>query len=287
MGEAKRRKAADPSHGRSTRGLVISPPLVISGTSVRIKSSDLDSQEIRSNLLFWDKLDFPKQNLIGFGLSPDSEFLLSAGVLQRTQVTVPSGDGAAILRNAHLAAFSLLDQKEPGTWSVAMGERSISFHNEDLEAGRGALVRLYNAIPVPDKDVPIAEVLEFREKRRTELLALRTYLEGVYQRVITAGDGPLAWNTELDALQRAIEDHIKASKESKLRLRLADISAGLNLSPIGAAGFTAFAAGLPLVPSLITGFMAGISLEVGAALKRRKAATTPFKYVTSYHHELF
>lgn len=288
MGEAKRRKAADPRFGTPWRGLVVSPPIEVVGTRITVKSSALDPQELRSNLLFWDRLDFPEQRVIYCELDPDAEFLVSSGVLKRTRIEfVGGGDMAGIFRDLHVGAFRQLDQENPGLWSLATGERSISFGDDALEQDRGALVRLYGAIPVPDKDVPLADILEFRGRRSDELLALRTHLEAVYQRVISAGDGELAWNTEVEGLQRAIQDHIKTSKETGFRLRLADLSASLNLLPIGAGAIAAYSTGLPMVPSLVAGAALGISLDVGVALKRHRASSTPFQYVTSYHEEVF
>lgn len=288
MGEAKRRKAADPRYGKPWRGLVVSPPIEISGQSLTVKSSDLDPQEVRSNLLFWDKLDYPDQNIIGFGLSPDAEFLIDAGVLQRTRIQFSGrGDAAEIFRNLHISAYMALDEREPGKWSLATGERSISFGDEALDVGRGALVRLHDAIPVPDKDVPLADILEFRARRSDELIALRTHLEAIYQRVIDAGDGELAWASEVEALQRAIHDHIKTSKEAGFRLRLADLGANLNLTAAAATAVASYSQGLSLIPSLVTAAVAGIGVEAGVALKRHKAGPTPFKYVTAYHDEVF
>lgn len=267
---------------------MISPPIEVGETYINVKSSDLDPQELRSNLLFWDRLDFPELSSVLFKLSLDSEFLLNAGILQRTRVAFSGTAGiGAIVRDGHLAAFSHLDQREPGRWSIAGGERSISFPSESLAPGRGVLVRLYNALPVPNKDVPLSDILNFREKRRDELLALRTHLEELYQRVINAGDGPLAWGSQLEMLQRAIRDHIKASRESKMALRIATMEAELNLVPIATTAIAAHTQGLPMVPSLITGVAAGIALNVGAALKKREAVATPFKYITSYHREVF
>jgi hypothetical protein len=52
---------------------------------------------------------------------------------------------------AHLAAYRLLDEEEPGVWSLGVGKNSVSFPERELEQGRGILVRLYEAIPVPEK----------------------------------------------------------------------------------------------------------------------------------------
>jgi hypothetical protein len=230
------------------RGLVVSVPTKISGDKIEIRGGGLDTQELRSNLLFWDKLDFPSNNFIDFDISGgDEEFLQQVGILQRTRINFSgSGRGSDIFRRCHVAAYRRLDQQEPGQWSLAVGENSMSFLDNEIEGGRGALVRLYNAVPVPDKDAPLADILDFKEKRRDELLAFRHHLEEVYQKIVNAGDGPLAWNTQVEKLQLAISDHIKASKEAPFRFRLSDISAGLNVLPATSAAIGAYVYDLPL-----------------------------------------
>jgi hypothetical protein len=188
---------------------------------------------------------------------------------------------------AHITAFRMLDEREPGTWSLAAGENSISFPPEDLDVGRGALVTIHRAIPVPDKDVPLQDILEFRTRRRDELVALRHHLEDIYQRVIAAGDQPMALNTAIERIQSAIADHIKVSREAKFPLRLADVSAELNLLSPATGAATAWLLGLPMLESLITGAVSSLSANVGVALKGRRASATPFRYISSYHSELF
>ncbi|MER9270458.1 DUF6236 family protein [Mesorhizobium sp. M0643] len=273
----------------NTRGLVVSLPMKISGTTLEINSIELDPQEIRTSLLFWDKLDFPEAASLRIGLTADSQFLASAGVLQRTRISTPFiSNVSELVLDAHLAAFRALDQEEPGQWSLAAGDKAISFPKSEMEVGRGVLVRLYNAIPVPDKDVALADLLAFRDKRRSELLAVRHHIEAVYQKIITAGDGPLALNSEIGALEAAIADHIRISKESRFKLRLSDLSANLNLVPAAVVGFTSLTMGMPLLQSLIAGgAAASMSIDVGAALKGRQAVSNPFRYVTSYHKDVF
>ena len=162
------------------RGLVISCPINISGTSLFLKSSTLDPQELRFALLFWDKLDFPTNNLISIGTDQNAEFLAGEGILTRTRVQVQGGgDMAQGYAGAHVHAYRTLDEREPGVWSLGKGENSVSFSDTDVEHGRGALIGLYKAIPVPDKEVPLQDILEFREKRHAELLALRHHIEAI------------------------------------------------------------------------------------------------------------
>jgi Family of unknown function (DUF6236) len=129
------------------RGLVISTPVKVQGSRFS-GGGDLDPQELRFSLLFWDKLDFPNNNIVSLQ-SPTADFLRDVGILQRTRITVGgAGDVAQGFLAAHLEAFRILDRKEPGVWSLGAGKNSVSFPERELETGRGILVRLYEAIPV-------------------------------------------------------------------------------------------------------------------------------------------
>lgn len=170
---------------------------------------------------------------------------------------------------------------------LATGANSVSFPEADLDLGRGVIVSLHRAIPVPDKDVPIQDVLEFRARRRDELIALRHYLEDIYERIISAGDGALALEKEVERLQSAIDGHVRVSRESGFKLRLVDMDASLNFVPAVTTAAVTYLAGTPLIASIIAGSAAALNVKIGPSLKRHNATATPFKYVSSYHRELF
>ncbi|VAW14281.1 hypothetical protein MNBD_ALPHA12-2021, partial [hydrothermal vent metagenome] len=101
------------------RGLVISPPIIIDGTKIFIRTMALDPQQLRANLLFWDKLDFPSNNAIHIQEDQNATFLIKSGILKRTAINVQmSGDMALLYLNAHFEAFHILDKQEPGVWSL-------------------------------------------------------------------------------------------------------------------------------------------------------------------------
>ena len=92
MGEAKRRKQSDPNFGRVprqavNRGLVVSPPIEIQDNSLFAKSWNLDPQELRFALLFWDRLVWPSSRTVHFPSGPDELFLEDAGILSRPKYT--------------------------------------------------------------------------------------------------------------------------------------------------------------------------------------------------------
>ncbi len=102
MGEAKRRAASDPNFGKAKPpklGLVVSPPIEIQGTSLHVRSSNLDPQELRYSILLWDSLVWPSSRAIYMSSGPDEAFLESAGILTRPDYsfsgTSLSGTGIA------------------------------------------------------------------------------------------------------------------------------------------------------------------------------------------------
>lgn len=270
------------------RGLIISSPVIVGEDVLQLDDSGLDPQEIRLSLLFWDKFDFPLCRAFQIGNCEIADFLSDCGVLTRS-MPGPDAGSLTILRETYLNAFFANNAREPGRWSIATGKRSIDFCDEDIAVGRGVLVILHRALPVPNKDVPLADILEFKEKRRPELLALRHYLENVYQRVFEAGDGALALNTAIEQLKIGVTDYMAAARGMAWAWRLVDLEASLTLRDVCAIGALSYAVGTPLLEAIGHGLSgsATLSLARGAGLCRLEPTSTPFKYVSRYHNELF
>jgi hypothetical protein len=284
---ARRRPEPKRQQAKNARGLVIYPPMKVTATGAKF-GTHLDAQELRFALLFWDKLDYPSNNLVYAAPDPNAEFLIRAGVLQRTHAQmVGEFSGGDVFRLPFLRALEMLDEKEPATWSVATGERSISFLDSELQSGRGALVSLHRAIPVPDQDVPLDDILKFREKRRSELLAFRYHLDGIYNIVTNAADCALVLNSETEALERAAIDFIKSARGFGLKWRLADLGANLDLAAGAAAGWHAYQKRLSTLDALVAGAGATVAVKAAVGLVRARSPKTPFRYVFSYHNELF
>jgi Family of unknown function (DUF6236) len=274
------------------RGLVVSCPSVIRGSGIEVTRSSLDPQCLRANLLFWDKLDWPTNNFIHVEHGPDEKFLESAGVLQRTRVTIFGGGGAGsgVLR-AHLDAFKALDRAQSGSWSLSRDTNSISFEQGELEKDRGVLVSLFGSLPVPDQTVSLYEILEFKRKRRDELLGLRVELESLYSAIISSSDSEMALRTAQLRLEKALADHLKVAKEFPITWRFTDLKAKLNLTNGAVMGLLGYLVGQTItMPSLIAvvgAALGTIQVELSGGLKWKSNSKTPYEYITSYHKELF
>jgi hypothetical protein len=192
----------------------------------------------------------------------------------------------------HVQAFMDLDAREPGLWSLAQGENSLLLRDQILEPDAGAFLELTRAIPVPDKDVPLNEVLEFKQRRVDELRRLRTELDTFITAVNQAEDKEAELQTHIATVDAACADVLRVSGEWHFPVRLTNFKASVELHPIvtAMAGVAAYglgkASGLTASASILAGISAAAvvtapALKLGAdfgwrGLKRRLG---PYRYV--------
>ncbi|MBL1218385.1 MAG: hypothetical protein D8M59_12925 [Planctomycetes bacterium] len=248
----------------SVRGIVIGPRLEFTAKSVSIRS--FDQAALRQYLLYWDKLDWPKNNRISVN---DQEYenlqlLTDVGVLERTDVRFAErGIGIAqALWWSQMLTLAARDEKEPGRWAIGQHLSAYWGPSENTVERRLIEVELYNAIPVPKADVPFERILGFKAKRRSELLSLRAHMDDLYQSIIAAGDIPRAKTTAIDKVQNAIQDLHAVFGESFSSRLLASVKVELNVHGLLSGAVGALAAGCVATSF---GFSIGVAAAVGAA----------------------
>ncbi|MBP0483979.1 DUF6236 family protein [Sagittula salina] len=320
MGEAKHRKAIDPYYGKKPkygRGILLSPPMVYDGKKVVLQSSSIDPGELRRSALFWDRLVWPDSAIISTGSNIDEEFLKAEGLLTRprpTRYNQEAGLGGALsltrlvsasditvesrqvglFVQQHVEEFLDLERAEPGQWTMAQGEGSLVMENEKFVKGRGQLVKLSRAIPLPDPGYPLQDLLEFKEKRQSEIIGLTHELDKFFSQVASAKDGDFELARLLRVVDRQCCDMIKVAKESKRRFRLGDLSFSLSLDSFEsavkrvaaweAAGIVA--TGLPIVGGVLGGATSLVSISRGIGAREITARDNPFRVVGTIHKEL-
>jgi hypothetical protein len=300
MGEAKRRKNADSFYGRypkSGRGLIISNPIEI-GTngSINIISSALDPLELRRSLLFWDRLEWPvNRGVYVSGSGAEVSFLKEEGILARPVYSIQNGTGADFFRASFRDALSEKERVEPGRWAIAGGPKQIVFSGAEFRGGRGVLFSLFRTIPIPDKDVPLEDILDFKQKRRDEILKLVLEMDGFYQKIINSADSEHAFVSALTEIELSCSELIKVAKEAQFPFRLSDLklNTSLNIGAIAAVGdFAAKGAllgagyGLETIGGIVGGALPFIGLSKDFSFQRRessKFSESPFRVVGEIH----
>lgn len=269
------------------------PPIEIEGARLFAKSLSLDPQELRFALLFWDRLVWPSSRVIYFGGGPDEAFLESAGILTRPEYTF-NGDVAQGIARGQVQAYQNLERSEPGVWALAQGENSLLWKEGLADEGKGALVELHRAIPVPTQDVPLAEILEFRLRRRDELVLLRHHLESFVSEIEGAADKPLALQKRIAELDQACANLLTVGKEWQFPVYLSNLKASFSVTPqkflpaVAGGWKMGEPYGLTAAAAVATAFGAASTLEIKGdyGLRSMKQPTSPYRYAFRMHEEL-
>ncbi|WP_124552012.1 DUF6236 family protein [Methylophilus methylotrophus] len=297
MGESKIRQKLDPNYGKppeieNTRALLISSKMTIQGSKI-VMDSDINPQELRFGLLFWDKLAWPHFNSIHLGGGDDEEYLLGTGALVRPYYEF-TGDVAQGIAKGHVQLFQQLQAEQPGVWALAQGENSFNWAESFLTRDQGASVELHRAIPIPQYDVPINEILELKEKRKDELLLFRSKLESFVTQIETSKEP----NTELDRslaeLDEACSNLIKLGKEWQFPVTLSNFKASFNLTSTKLSSGVAtgwyigqnFGLGAATVAASLGGVISTLDIKADFGKQGIKAPTNPYKYAYHINKEL-
>ncbi|AZD34676.1 hypothetical protein C4K22_1923 [Pseudomonas chlororaphis subsp. aurantiaca] len=298
MGEAKYRKENDPNYGKplknnEQRGLIISPPMKINGTTIIAGQGHIDPIELRFSLLFWDKLAWPHNNFVNMKGNGDTDHLAKCGILTRPQYDVRGDMGTAIAKG-YIDTYSQLENKEPGQWAMAQSERGLLLSQNVLDPEKGAILELQRAIPIPSFDVALDDILEFKARRQDELLLFRHHLENLVLEIKNSENSAQALNKTLADLDIVCSDLLKVSKEYQLPFHISNLNTSFNINPIKLfeAGKKGWDLGAPYglkaasAAAVAGGILSTISIKGDFGFRSVKAPKSPYRYAYSINKEL-
>jgi hypothetical protein len=173
-------------------------------------------------------------------------------------------------------------------------------HGGQLIDGGRTQLELCQAIPVPDEDVPLAEVLEFKRRRDPEFVALRSEIDGIAANLNGSNDIEQSLRAQIDRIDKACLNVIRVGSEWQFPVRLVNIRASYELKPVDLAWSAALGAlGQEILLPGTSGLL-GTLLGAGYALRSMMKVTFdgfqwkglrprlgPYRYVYSFHKELF
>ena len=300
MGEAKRRRETESTYGvvakdLQTKGLVISNPIWINQNGSTL-SGGLDPLELRFSLLYWDKLVWPKSNLINFPGGYDAEYLETLKILSRPVKYHAGGDVETIILDMYLRTYIELNDEEPGVWALSQGEKSLFLeHGLGLfSEGSGMSLNLLRAIPIPAKDVPLNEILEFKEKRKDELLVLRAHIDKLVRAIQGSPTITDEFNRAAKEVDDACSDMLKLGREWQWPVHFADLKTSFNFNSMKFLGHVGggwkFAEPYGLTAASIVASVAGLisTIDIKSDLNFRglKKSSSPYRYSHLAHKEL-
>ncbi|EIJ0971155.1 hypothetical protein LH716_004246 [Vibrio vulnificus] len=215
------------------RGVVASPALIdITSNGFMMKRS-ISPEEIRYYALYWDKVVIPGSNLVYVAV-PEEEVLVETGVIERPRVGFQGSWGGSDLgRSFAIAqakvAESLLASNREVDWVLHQMGSSLVLPSSFQSQQRNLRFDLINALPVPQGDVPIEELLEFKYRRKDQLKVLHKSLDDLYIQIISSPDPTFTSLRAVSDLKVAISELNQVSNERWKKTNKYDFSAQLNL----------------------------------------------------------
>ena len=225
----------------------------------------LSPEELRYYLLYWDKVVIPGSNLVYIGI-PEEEVLIQTGVISRPRVQFSgSYSGAEVARTFAVAqatvARKLIAEEKATEWVMHQFGPYLTLPTEFAKELRTLKFDLVNLLPVPTADVPIPDILEFKERRRDELSNLHKCLDDGYLEALRCPDPSLGDKLALANLKAAIAAIDAVADERWRHTRKYDFSAELNLD--GARVVQGMAAGA-VFDFFLTGMAIPVATVAGA-----------------------
>lgn len=202
------------------RGIIITPNYkVLDGGGLQLVGG-VEAVNLRKYLLFWDRIDYPVNNMIHIEGGPDIEFLIQEGIATSTEVRfqrMEADENGLLFFASQMVAFEQNNKAEDKEWSIAQPTQRLIVPQEYSKRQGCLEFELYNAVQIPTADVPLSEVVEFKIRRNAELLALRDSMDSIVDQIMSAQDIPKRKNKALNKLHRDLNDFNRVMKETKFQ----------------------------------------------------------------------
>lgn len=252
------------------RGIIAAPFQFNAEGSVLSSSPVVNSEGIRYLALYWDKIVIPDSRAISIQV-PEQDVLVETGVVTRPVAPHPNYVDAKTLTQLQAEIAARLIQSDPETdWTLHQIGSSLHIPPGFETELRTVRVELQNILPRPTADVPIAEILDFKHRRRDELIALHLCLDEAYSEILRAPDPNLERKAAIARLTNSIEDLRAAVDPRWKRSGKADFSVELNLD--GAKLMQGIAAGAAFDFYSGTGVVIPIGSVVGGVASLLKVS---------------
>ena len=216
------------------RGIVISPEIDILGkNNMVIRNSDIAPHKLREYLLYWDKIDFPINNIIHFVGNTDITYLQERGVLKRSEIKIQqSGEIVDLFLKSQLEAFFNNSNDTNTVWSLAQPNFNLALPKEFAQQTRSINVELYNNLPVPTSDVSLEDILFFKERRLDELYEFRYQMDKLYEDILNSQDIENSMERNLTLIQRKLSAIDQLLNESMMKRAFRSMKVNISISDL-------------------------------------------------------
>jgi hypothetical protein len=257
----------------------------------------LPIERLRRLLLYWDWICCPELLFITKSSSAtirsdsavhrDWGLLKAEGILIETSFASGKPDSEvftvkeaidAHLYAAVISAKALNDGQNPdysGVWSVGQFGHSFKWQFGEKPSKSVVQASLVACLPVPGPEVTTESIIEFKQKRRAELLRFRAALDAMVTKIAEASDVRDEYVRVKEQIELSLLDLHRVLDESRFQKILStarilvDFKQSSGVNTIIAALAGAFGANVSGVPE-IAGVLAGLGLNAYLSLSAKQ-----------------
>lgn len=234
-------------------------------------------------VLYWDKIHAP---IAIKGMAPHYdvavERLVNLGIAEsldlKSENSITNSDIPKMI-SGYARALSELDSRSFETWSImplladqksSIAAQSSPYLPKSYKTIASIEVQLKNALPVPDRDVPYEDLLEFKLSRNDQIKRLHSELSQVASRYLSVMDDEKAMLLALHDVNSAVSDLQRVYEERWIKKVTKNLTSAFALDGVLPAGVTYLAGA-----SLDTAFFAGAGVTI---LRSVVSASVPVKH---------
>jgi len=184
--------------------------------SVSIRSGHLSESHIKYFLLYWDKIVIPTNNFVHAGI-PFEEDLVRSNIIERPMIKLhgsfqPIDLGTTIIRSELEIINDKFADKEV-EWVLHQFNEKLVLPQDKIKKQNVFKFDLIDALPVPNDNIPIHDILEFKERRKDEFNALHETLDELYIDILNSADSDLQAKKSISRLKESLNNIEKIQKE--------------------------------------------------------------------------
>ncbi|MFL9596911.1 DUF6236 family protein [Aeromonas veronii] len=216
-----------------SRGVIAASAIINTHGDGFTMERGLTPEEIRYYALYWDKVVIPGNNLVYVGL-PEEDLLIQSGVIERPKVDFHGSFYGSAVANSFsasqfLVAKKLMEEEKNTDWVLHQIGNRLVIPKEYVDDKHSLRFELVNLLPVPNGLTPIADILEFKDRRKTELNALHECIELAYIEALKCPDPTFGASKAIRDLKESIANLDAVSNERWERISKFDFTAEFNL----------------------------------------------------------
>ncbi|MFD2703833.1 DUF6236 family protein [Paenibacillus shunpengii] len=219
------------------RGIIVTPPFdhkeVEDGFHSIKTGGGFDPSKLREYLFYWDQINIIQHPAITIDCGPEVESLLKENIVSYAKNanvrSFSKHDLGPYYIQTQADTYQYLNTNDDSTlWSIAQPYGELILPEGYYKQAPVTQIELVNLLPFPSEEVHLDDILEFKLKRYSELIAIRHAMEDFYLEIINSNDIPLSKTRAIEKIETTVKDINRVIDEKKMKKFFSSVKVSLD-----------------------------------------------------------